>query len=303
MKCAKYLSIIIFLLFFYRASAQATDDTRALIKEGVQLNGEKKYAEAIDKYSRALKIDTGNLFACYQMALSLFNMDKGVQGARYLVKVANSGSALKAAADELLGLIWFREKKYADAEKYTIDAIKLDPKNAGTQRMYALLCFHQNKRANALLGFCSFLLLEPNNPRSAEAYGNIQHILTGGTLKAEPGLPAPVVDANTVALNAVISQSVAAAAKEKQASAADQLDAQLTTIFKAIGPLTGKQNPDDFFTKYYAGYFYQLAQSENMDAFVRLISQSTAESAQWIKDNPDKMADLGNWMKTTARNY
>ncbi len=105
-----------------------------------------------------------------------------------------------------LGLVYFRDKKYAEAEKCAIDAIKLDPKHANSQRMYALVTFHQNKRAAALLGFCSFILLEPQTARSAEAYGNIQHILQGGILKLAPGETAPqATDGNTIALNQAIT--------------------------------------------------------------------------------------------------
>src|ERR1700748_109515 len=188
MKYIKYLIICLFITVACgKTLAQNTDDARALVKEGLKLNDEKKYAEAIDKYHQALKIDTGNMFASYQLAYSLFLSDKGAEGLPYLQKVITSDEKLRAASYDLSGLIYFKNKQYAEAETKALEAIKLDPKHASTQRMYALVSFHQNKRAQALLGFCSFMLLEPNTARSAEAYGNIQHILQGGNLKPEPG--------------------------------------------------------------------------------------------------------------------
>ena len=286
------------------ALAQNSEDARALVKEGVKLNDEKNYAGAIEKYNQALKLDTGNLYADYQLAYSLFLSDKGKDGIPYLEKVVNGDSKLNAAAYDLLGLIYFKNKQYAEAEKNAIEAIKLDPKHASTQRMYALVSFHQNKRVQALLGFCSFIFLEPNTARSAEAYGNVQHILQGGALKPEPGEAAThVVDANTSALNQAITQAVTDFSKRRYASAGDLLTAELKAIFTNAGQLAEKQSGNDFFRKYMAAYFYQLAQSPNMPALARLVSLSTPESAKWAKDNAQQMADLDSWVKDIARSF
>lgn len=286
------------------AIAQINDDARALVKEGIKLNSEKKYSEAVDKYRAALKIDSGYLFAGYQAAVSLLAMGKGDEGIPYLQKIIGGTSSLNAAANDALGLICFHNKKYAEAEKYAIEAIKLDPKQAGTMRMYGLVCFHQNKRAAALLGLCSFILLEPNTPRSAEAYNNIQHIIQGGALKTEPGETVPkAFDANNAALNQTITQAVADAAKSKYVSPVDLFAAQLKNIFTRIGQLAEKQTGDDFFRKFQAAYFYQLAQSPIVPAFARLTSGSNPDSAKWINEHPELMNDLYGWVKVTDRGF
>lgn len=289
------------IIFLGNASAQNNTDARALAKEGVQLNDAKKYTEAIDKYKQALKLDTGYLYADYQLASTLFSADRGKEGIPYLLQVIKTVNPLSGPAYELLGLICFKEKQYTEAEKYAIEAINLDPKRAGTQRMYALVCFHQNKRVPALIGLCSFILLEPNTARSAEAYGNIKNILQGGTLKAEPGSVPVKPDADTYALNQLITQTAADMAKRRYASAADLLAAQLKAVFTNAAALAEKQTGNDFFRKYMAAYFKQLAQSPNMRAFARLISGSTPESIKWIKENARQMADLDTWVKATAR--
>jgi tetratricopeptide (TPR) repeat protein len=287
----KYSQILLTGFFMIAVSCQAfaqnSEEARALVKE---------------EYNQALKLDTGNLYADYQLAYSLFLWDKGKEGIPYLEKVVKTDNKLNAAAYDLLGLIYFKNKQYAEAEKNAIEAIKLDPKHASTQRMYALVSFHQNKRAQALLGFCSFILLEPNTARSAEAYGNIQHILQGGVLKPEPGEVAlHVADANTNALNQAITQAVADFSKRRYASAGDLLTAELKAIFTKAGQIAEKQTGNDFFRKYMAAYFYHLAQSPNMPALARLVSLSTPESAKWAKDNSQQMTDLDSWVKDTAR--
>jgi tetratricopeptide (TPR) repeat protein len=314
-----------------------TDDAQSLVKQAVQFNKDGQFANAIDKYNQALKLDSNNIYANYGIAYSLLAAGNGKDGIPHLEKVIKANTSLTPDAYDLLGsiydknhetekaidaynsgikadpksqslyynlgLVYFRDKKYADAEKCAIEAIKIDPKHASSQRMYALVCFHQNKRANALLGFCSFILLEPNTARSAEAYGNMQHILQGGTLKPAPGEAPLANDAATIALNQAITQSVAGAAREKHATATDELTAQLKNIFNAVGQLAEKQTGDDFFRKYYAAYFYQLVQTQNMPAFARQISLSTPESVAWAKANTQQMADLDGWLKSTARGF
>jgi tetratricopeptide (TPR) repeat protein len=332
-----FLFCFLINITFTAALAQSTDDAQLLVQQAVQLNKDGKYADAIVAYKQALKIDSNNFYANYGIAFSLLQSDKGKEGIPYLEKAIKANTSLTAEVDDLLGniydryhepakaieaykasikadpkyqhayynlgLVYFRDKNYPEAEKQAIEAIKLDPKNANSQRMYALVCFHQNKRAAALMGFCSFILLEPNTARSAEAYGNMQHILQGGVLKPAPGEALLLPDANTTALNLAITRAVADAGKEKHASAADLLAAQLKNIFNATGPLADKQSGNVFFKTYLAAYFYKLAQSPNMPAFARMINQANPENAKWIADHPQYMNDLYGWVKGTARDF
>jgi tetratricopeptide (TPR) repeat protein len=320
--------------------AQNSDEARALVKAGIQLNNDKKYLEAVDKFKQALKIDTGYLYADFELAFTLFNADKGMDGLPYLNKVLTQSTSMLGGAYDLLGsiydkdkqtdkaitayqagikakpdfqrlyynlgIVYFRTKRYPEAERCAIEAIKLEPTHASSTRMYALVCFHQNKRAEALLGLCSFILLEPQTAPSAEAFGNIQHILQGGALKPEPGDMAPhPIDANTIALNQAITLGITDAAKKKFATPAELLTEQLKNIFTNIGQLTEKQTASDFFRNYYAAYFYKLAQSGNMPAFAHLISASLNKDdyAKWIAAHSKEVADLDAWMKGTARSF
>ncbi len=191
------------LLLAVSAYAQDTG-INTLIKQGVQLNSEHNYAAAIEKYKQALATEPENAQANYQLAYSLSASGKGAEGIPYLNKVVSTNNSFTGPAYELLGSIYdaahqpgqaidayragikikpgyqplyfnlglacFRAKQYADAELAAMEAIKLDPEHANSQRLYGLVTFHQNKRAAALLGFCSFLLLESDGRRSAEAY-------------------------------------------------------------------------------------------------------------------------------------
>ena len=325
-----------------KVSAQSTDDARALIKQGVQLTDAGKYPDAIAKYNEALKIDPASLYADYEMAFTLFLSNKGDDGIPYLEKVIAQNGSLNAGAYDLLGsiydkdnqkeksldaynagikanpdyqrlyynrgLVYFRYKQYAEAEKDAIEAIKLDPKHASSQRMYALVCFHQNKRVPALLGFCSFILLESNTPRSAESFNNIQHIIQGGVLKADDGkttiLFSPDDSKDMGTLNAGISLIVVSG-QLKKLSGMELLQYELKSIFELAGQLSEKKTDKDFFWKYYADYFYKLAQSPNMPAFTRLISAAANKDdyTKWTTEHSQQLTDLDNWVKGTERGF
>jgi tetratricopeptide (TPR) repeat protein len=331
----KYIfRVLLVTLVSSNCSFAQTGDAKSLTREGVELANQKNYAAAIEKYKAALGIDADYVPGYYQLAYALNATGKGLDGIPYLQKVFNSSSAsanLISGAYDLAGsiydqnhlpkkaiesyqagiktnpayqpfrynlaLAYFRNHQYAEAEVTTIEALKLDSKNANIWRTYALVNFHQNKRAAALLGFCSFLTLEPNTVRSAEAFGNLQRILQGGVLKPEPGeAKSLAIEAGVAAQNKAITKALAPFATRRYASAGDLLTAQLSAVFGALGSM-----PRDKYYFWYtlADYFGKLPQT-NMPAFARLINQTTPENAKWIKANPQQMADLDAWLKANA---
>jgi tetratricopeptide (TPR) repeat protein len=299
-------------------------DVAALIKDGRQLSSQKNYAGAIDKYKSALTIEPENPQANYQLAFALFASGKGPEGLPYLDKVvnANNNAPLIAASYSLMGSIYgnakqlpkaidaykngikadssnqriyynlgtvqYRSKLYTDAEQSFVNALKRDSADAGSVRMYALTTFHENKRAEAILGFCNFLQLEPNRNRSAEAFGNLQNILQRGSLQAEEGYqPTPATKAEAMLQNRLINKVLAGFMTRKYASPTALLTAQLKELFMAFGD------------KYkYAAYYNKLSQTDNFETFVRVISQSgIPENVKWINENADKVSTYDAWAK------
>lgn len=275
------------------------------------------------KNALAQGLDPADNNANYQKALSLYQSGSVAEGIPYLENVLKNNTTIKPAAYDLLGniydklqqpdkaiavyhegikldpnyqnlrfnlgLAYFRIKQYAPADQSAIEAIKLDAKHANSVRLYGLVAFHQNKRVQALLAFCSFLLLDPGNAKAAEARTNIQSILKGGELKAGQGTP--TTDKNAIALNTKLN-SIIAAGKTQKLSGNASLEYQLKSIFTMVGEQAAKNADKDFFDKYFAAYFYKLAQSSNMPAFAKLIGQGG-----------DVDAVLSAWVKSTARSF
>jgi tetratricopeptide (TPR) repeat protein len=322
----RYLLRIVIITLFSIQYASAQDVT-ALIKEGRELNRQKQYPQAIEKYKSVLMVEPNNVQANYQLAFTFFASGKGPEGLPYLDKVINAkaNTPLTAASYSLmgsiygnakqlpkaieaykngikadstnqriyynLGIVQYRNKLYPDAEQSFTDAIKRDTADAGSIRMYALVTFHENKRADAVVGFCRFLQLEPNTARSKEAFGNLQNILQRGSLQTEEGYePTSATKADAFAQNKLITKVLAGFMTRKYASPTALLTAQLKELFTA------------FADKYnYAAYYNKLSQTDNFETFVRVISQSgILENVAWVKGNVDKMSAYEAWAKSTA---
>lgn len=340
----KNLVALILAVTTLNVIAQDKGSVNQLVKEGVQLNDQRKYADAIAKYNEALKIDPENAQANYEMAFTLLSSGKGNDGIPYAEKAIEKSNSLqfKAACYDMLGsiydsdhqtqkaieaykngiqtnpkyqrlyynlgLTYFRNKQFAEAETNAIEAIKLDPKHASSLRMYALVTFHQNKRANALMGFCSFLLLNPRGPQAAEAFVNIRHILQGGVLKDASGkntiLLSPKDSKENESMNMAISMSVLSG-QNKKLTGTDLLEYELKSIFTIAGETSEKKADKDFYDRFFADYFYKLAKSDNMPAFSHLVSLSANKdiNTKWMSEHDDQVKALDSWLANTPREF
>ncbi|MBC7399033.1 MAG: tetratricopeptide repeat protein, partial [Mucilaginibacter sp.] len=276
----KKLPIIILLSLLFTAPllAQGTDDPATNYKAAFALVDAGKGPEGIPYLEKVLKTQSNYTNAAYSLLGSIYDKNNQPEKA---IAVYNDGLKAYPKDQNLyfnLGIADFRAKLYADAELAAIEAIKLDPKHANSQRLYGLVTFHQNKRLNALMAFCSFLLLEPNGQRTEEAATNLQSILKGGVLKADgPGKLSLAQAAETAKSNAIISGAIAAG-EAKNVTGIALLEYQLKTIFTQAGQVSAKKASKTFFDKFYADYFYALAQNGNVPALAKLIANKDIDA-------------------------
>jgi tetratricopeptide (TPR) repeat protein len=319
------------LLFAFNLKGQ---DVRSLITEGLELNKTSNYAGAIEKFKAALAAEPANTTAKYQMAFALNSSGKIIEAIPFLQDVVltsnspaitlssysllgsiydRSGQPKKAIENYQkalqldsanygllygLGLAYFRDKQYKQAEQSAVKAMTIDPTKPESMRLYALVAFHQDKRAPALLGLCSFLYLDPNGSRSAEANENIDHILQGGVLKdASKAGRSSLSDMDAAPLNQIVSKAVSAVKKRSISSDSNLFNEELKAIFMAIGETAKSNQANNFFRTQLVGFYKQLAKSAHMQTFARYIQQQdNKSSAQWILAHPQQVIALKQWI-------
>ncbi|HWZ34891.1 MAG TPA: tetratricopeptide repeat protein [Mucilaginibacter sp.] len=292
MKTNHILLLTAFSLLIANYSFAQSDDPATNYKTALDLVNNHKAAEGIPYLEKVIKTNSNYTNAAYSLLGSIY--DKGNEPQK---AIATYKDGLKVFPQDQnlnfnLGIAYFRDKQYAQAEQSAIEAIKIDPKHANSQRLYGLVTFHQNKRANALLALCNFLLLDPDGDKSDEAITNMQSILKGGVLKADGAASKlSAADAKENAgLNAIISASIASG-KAKKLSGEALLAYQLKTIFTQVGQSSAAKNNKNFFDTFYADYLYKLAQSGNLPLFTKMISTKKMDPA------------LSNWVGSVEHKY
>ena len=340
MKTYHKISLSLLLsVFSYVAFAQNKDDAKALVKQGITLNDAGKYDEAIAKYNEAIKADANYSTAYYEMGYTLFSTGKGKNALPYLEKVLKLDPKSGGAYDMMgsiydddkqtdkaieyfqkgikvdpgyqrlyynLAIMYYRLGKYPESEANAVSAIKLDPKHASSQRIYAMATYSEDKRGISLLAWSSFLLLEPQTKRSAEAFNYIRYLLNYGIKRdASKNVQLSVSSGASEAGNMALSISVLAATVDKKGlTGIDSLKLELKTVYGVAGSFNINKQ-DDFYSHFYADYFAKLASTDNMDAFIRLISLTAyrEENIQWFKDNNTKLSALETWVGSTKREF
>src|SRR5271156_247973 len=87
------------------ASAQDTKTAKTLVEQGIALNDSGKYAQAVEKYTEALKTDPNDLQADYEMGFTLYNEGKGLDAMPFLEKIVQSNDS-KYETYDLMGSIY-----------------------------------------------------------------------------------------------------------------------------------------------------------------------------------------------------
>jgi len=327
------------LLVFCSAIIFAQDkaaEVKALVQAGVKLHDEGKFDEAIAKYQEALKIDPNSGTAIFEIAYSNYQNGKPDVAIPFLEKLIKIDPTSAEAFDMLgniyddrkvydkaldyykqglkadpdyqrlhfnLSIFYQRQKLYPEAEQAAIKAIKLNPGHASSHRAYALAAFNLNKRAASLLAWCSFLLLEPQSGRSAEACNYVKYLVNFGIKHDGKGNTNTTVSPNSNDLMFSIAV-IGATSGKKDLSSVDSLSLQLASLFKIQDTPKDITEPS-FYSKFFVDYFKNMANTDNVAAFTHFITLSTNkdEDAEWFKAHDAELKKFDNWYGSTKRVY
>jgi len=114
-----------------------------------------KYNEAISQYEKAIKINSENPSALYNLALSLLKTGDELSGIKYLKKAGSIDNFNKIAhlSYSQLGLIYTKMNDHDSAEKYLKLAISINPNDPIDRYNLGIIYLKQNKRTKALAEF------------------------------------------------------------------------------------------------------------------------------------------------------
>jgi tetratricopeptide (TPR) repeat protein len=202
-------------------ASHAQDDAEALIQRGTALHDEGKFAEAIDQFKAAVKLDPRSMSAHYEMANTYFAMqefDRCIAEADIVidskVRLAQQAYDVKGSALDVagrtkeairsyekgvkefpeyqllhfnLGLTLFKDNQFKQAEKQLQASLRLNNNHPGSLLVLGYCMQQQGGRARALLCFYNFLLLEQDGKRARAAYDALKGLLTQGVERTDEG--------------------------------------------------------------------------------------------------------------------
>lgn len=211
----KLIYFFILSLCGFGLQAQNAEEAKTLISEGIQLHDKGEYENALAKYDKALLLDTNNLTALAEKAMTLSAMRKYDEAIEYCqrtitkhpgkenlkfvyVTLANSydlkgepEKALKVYDEGMLQFPNFSQlpfnkgvtltslKRYDQALLCFQKSASISPAHAGTHSGMARALHNYNKKIPALLAYCRFMILEPESRRAEENLANIRRLLAG----------------------------------------------------------------------------------------------------------------------------
>lgn len=311
---------------------------RSLFPQGTELHDQGKYDEAIAKYKMALNIDKNSTLANYELSYTymatknygdaikyskkVIDQDADNQQGAYIVLGSSldmngkPDNAIKVYEEGLskfpnsnllyfnLALTSYNQKDYDKAEKAAINAIIANPRHASSHVVLSAIMQAKGERVMSLLPAYYFLMLEPNSKRSAISYNNLLQQLGQGIERkngSDINVNIPFSDSHGSLFGAaemMVSLLAASRFTEENEGKSDMEYFVETNsgLFSVLGELKGDNG--GFWWDLYVSKFYDLVQSDNVEAFSYYISQSSnSESVkQYIASNPDKVKQLKVWM-------
>lgn len=194
--------------------------------------------------------------------------------------------------------------EYDKAESAFTDAIMTNPNHSSSHRGLAILKKEQGERIKSLLSLYYFLLLEPTSDRSEDAYNLLMEQFSANvqTSEEEPSKINIYIDPKASesefgSTEFILAMSQAAKSLDKEKTAEELFIENTESFFKTLGGLTEEKTKDNLWWIVYIPFFYELAQSEHIEAFCYYISLSSNEKAyEWIEANNEKMEKFGQWL-------
>lgn len=330
----KYIALLAFLLFFFSDTPAQDALINDLISQGIKFHDQGDYADAVDRYKKALALSPRSARANYEIAssyLALKNYSKTIKHCDIVINdnidYVDQAYMLKGSAQDLLGnpleaiktfqkgiqkyktnpllyynyaLTLFKIKNYRETEESLQQSLKLDPSHASSHFLLALTMLFQEQRVKGMLALYNYLLLEPKNKRTASALLTLEEEMQKslGIDSASERLSRSGKAGEDEFHRAEIMLCLSAASKTsdltKLKMTSELFVENTNTLFTLLGEL--KKDQKGFWWNFYVDYFYTLSLQRHTEAFCHYITQSKGDAyTEWLKDNRPKIEAFSSW--------
>lgn len=321
--------IISCVLMLLSVAMYAQTSSDKLIRQGVSLHDKGRYADAIECYKEAIKINPYSMSAMYEMSLSYLHLNDFQNAIKYSTCVieaefqpllmdayivqstalAESGdmgtaiSILNQAIDRCgdsyllhfnLGLSYFNSDNKQKAIDHLQRAIEIDATHASAFLMYAYALNDSGKWLRSFYAFHFFLLLEPNTERSKDAFDEMYDILY-----ATHEVKSEALSAESGVSRKLIYDKIQAI-KPKDDKPESQYkffeEASEIIFFSLMQMQTDDQQ--GLLWNFFVPVYSEILESGFHDVYCRYVSVTAfPESLTWWDNNKDKVDNFIEWFE------
>ncbi|MBN2165798.1 MAG: tetratricopeptide repeat protein [Marinilabiliaceae bacterium] len=325
--------IIVLILSFISLSTILAQDENALvlIDEGVELHDNELYAEAIRKFEKALRIESRNLAAKYEMANSWYqlgNFDKSAELSKQVVDAFGSywsesvilyGSSLKQQGKKTkalrvyqmalkkdpgnqilryhLGVIYFELKEYEKAEEHAKMSITLNKAHSLSHYLLSIVMLAQKKRVESMIALYYYLLLDQDSDLSKEAYKSLTAIWKGYAQASSVNVL--MRKSNEETFFERVSATLLKNSRNYGEGVKDSSQFVEQTAF-LLSLLSGTEcDEDDFWDKNYLLFYKNIVDLQFSSAFAYYVSACNNKERVlvWVSNNSELFERFIEWME------
>ncbi len=329
MRIIHILLSIILISFTIDATAQSASER--LVREGVSLHDKGDYEGAIKKYQQVLKTTPNSMPATYEMSLSylrLKNYDEAIKYSSavidhnyqplltdaYIVKSSalakgdNIDGAIELLEEALIkcgesyllhfniGLCSFNNKNTEKALSHLERAIEIDATHAGSFLLYAYALNDANKWVQSFYAFHFFLLLEPNTPRSKDAFMEMYDLVSVKIPNDSPRL----AEDDGINRRNLYETLLTLEPRSDNMTPQEQYEFFEKVSRAIFFTMSNMQTNDQsgLLWTFFVPIYSEILQADYLDVYSRYVSAAYfPESLEWWNNNKEEVDDFINWFE------
>lgn len=308
-----------------------------LIKQGIVQHDEKNYDQAIQLFLKINENDSNYVLAQYELANSYLaakkdsmviaictqskNLDVTYKS-KFLILEANAYDNLKdfKTSEALyqrgikeypnsprfyheLGVSYFKQKKYREAQESFINAIKINPNYSPSHFQLGLFALRQKKIIPAMLALQFYLLLDNGSNRAKSVINFLEQIGDDNINYDEFETFSPFDENDDFSdLESIVKSKAALSSKFK--SKVDLNFRVLKQIQVVLDKIEFNAGDKGFYNQFYGKFFKELSSKNHTETYLYyIVSDMNVEAAQkWTEKNEKKISEFGAWFREYMKN-